>query len=372
MLIVFLALLATLAPNLTLGLPPDTFLIDKSPLAQDPSEQPHWAHRLEQQLRVVDQAHSGELGVYVKDLATGTVVSLRGNESWYLASGIKVPVAIAVLRGVESGEFSLDTEVQLQESDYVDGAGQTNWEEPGCRLTVHHLMEQMLTVSDNTATDMLIRLVGIERVNDLVSELVPEGLGLVTTLADVRRQAYSGFHPDAFKLSGRDFFVLRQQTEERARIQTLARIIGVDVKDFALRSLDSAFAAYYATNLNGGLLSAFGQILQALVQGEVLKPENTDYLLDILLKVKTGNNRIKAGLPPSKAFAHKTGTQHRRACDLGLVIDHGTGRAQAVIAVCSRDFLSVSGAEAAIRAVGEAVHTSGLLDSWDLAYVEQK
>lgn len=372
---IFLLVLASiLIPEMLLARSPDSSPpLAVVPAVENHSVQPSWARRLEQRLQAVDQAHTGDLGVFVKDLATGITVSLRAGESWYLASGIKVPVAMTVLREVESGEFSLDTEVQLKESDYVDGAGQTNWHGPGSRLTVQNLMEQMLTVSDNTATDMLIRLVGLDQVNSLVRELVPQGFGSVTTLADVRRQAYSGFHPDAFNLTGRDFFAIRKQSEERMRIEALASVLNLKVEDFALNDLDSAFAAYYATNLNGAWLSAYGQLLQALVEGRALQPESTRYLLDLLLKVKTGENRIKAGLPSSKAFAHKTGTQHRRACDLGVVMDQGrAGKPQALIAVCSRDFESVYSAEAALREVAEAVSESGLFASMELADAGQK
>lgn len=347
-----------------------------------PEQQPAWVASLHQALKAADEAHSGELGVYVKDLASGISVSLRAEEPWYLASGVKVPVAIAVLREVEKGNYPLKHELMLAESDFVDGAGQINWQRPGSALRVDHLIEQMLTVSDNTASDMLIRFVGIDEVNQLVRELVPEGFGLITTLADVRRHAYSGFHPDAFKLTGRDFFAIREQREERLRIEVLAGILGVEVVDFAMTDLDSAFAAYYATNLNGGQLSAYGDLLEALVNDEALGPVGTDYLLNVLFATKTGAGRIKAQLPTFAAFAHKTGTQHRRACDLGVVMNKSeqaavadakpgpdaqsearSARPGVVIAACSREFATLASAEAQLRDVGEAVTKSGLLEA---------
>lgn len=52
-------------------------------------------------------------------------MSLRASERWYLASTVKVPVAIAVLRGIDAAQFTLDTPVTLRTADYVDGAGGT-------------------------------------------------------------------------------------------------------------------------------------------------------------------------------------------------------------------------------------------------------
>lgn len=341
---------------------------------------PDWA-RLHQRLVAADEAHSGVLGVYVKDLASGVSVSLRADENWYLASGIKVPIAIAVLREIEQGKYTLEDTVTLKESDLVDGAGQTNWKKPGTPLRIDYLIEQMLTVSDNTASDMLIRLVGLDAVNDLVRELVPEGFGLITTLADVRRHAYSGFHPDAFKLVGEQFFAIRNQREERLRIEILAGILGVEVVDFAMTDLDSAFSAYYATNLNGGQLNAYSDMLEALVTYKALGAASTDYLMRVLFATRTGDGRIKAQLPQSVAFAHKTGTQHRRACDFGVIMHQrerdavtkampgprsarkeDQPRAGVLIAACSRDFASLASAEAQFREVGKAVAEAGLLE----------
>ena len=76
---------------------------------------------------------------------------------------------------------------------------------PGKALSVRYLLDQMLIHSDNTASDMLIRLVGIEQVNAVTRELVPEGFGPITTLADVRRLIYGELHPAARTLSGKDF-----------------------------------------------------------------------------------------------------------------------------------------------------------------------
>lgn len=335
-----------------------------APSALEATEEARWDRNLERALERIDEAHGGELGVYVKDLSSGVSVSLRGDESWYLASGIKVPVAIAVMQDIERGKYTLDTEVRLAESDFVDGAGQTNWKSPGSALTVRYLLDQMLIVSDNTASDMLIRLVGLEQVNTLAQGLTEGGMGPVTTLADVRRYAYSQFHADAFKLSGRDFFTIRNQTNEGARIEALANVLDVPAKEFALGDLESAFSAYYATNLNSGRLSAFGNILEALVNGEVLGADASAYLQDVLLKVKTGDRRIKGGLPNSVAFAHKTGTQYRRACDMGVVMGKGespTPTPRVLIAACSRGFHSLADAESAFQAVGEAVSASGVL-----------
>jgi beta-lactamase class A len=319
-----------------------------------------WAANVQHNIQRI--THSGELGVYIKDMRSGAVVSVRGDEPWYLASGVKVPVAVTLLQQVEKGTLSLDSTLRLAETDYVDGAGRTNRYRPGSQLSVRFLLEQMLIYSDNTASDMLIRLVGLDAVNAMLEDQVPQGFGKVTTLADVRRSIYSGFHPQAASLKGRDFLRIRAQPDHR-RIGELAKVIAVPVEQFSLNSIDGAYDAYYATHLNTGSLAAYAAFLEAILRGQFLQPDTNTYLLDLLAHVKTGARRIKAGLPASVTFAHKTGTQHRRICDLGIAsgpASTATENATLLIAACTRDFSSLAEAENALRQVGEILTQSGV------------
>jgi beta-lactamase class A len=302
----------------------------------------------------------GDIGVYVKDLDTGLELSFRADEYWYLASGIKVPVAVEVMRAVERGRLSLDTRVALEPGDYVDGAGPTALQPPGSLFSIRFLLEHMLIYSDNTASDILIRIVGLDRVNRLAQELAPEGFGHITSLADVRRHAYSGFHQAAFKLTGRDFLTLRQQQDERARIDTLARLLDLTPTAFAMSDFDSAFDAYYATSLNAARLTSYGRLLESLAGGRALSAESTTYLMGVLRRTATGDQRIKAGLPPWTKFAHKTGTQRARACDMGIA-SADTDEPRLIIAACTRGNRSVVESEQALRRIGEAINASGLL-----------
>jgi len=359
----------TVTPTLSLGeksiQPALSHLVAARSLSSEPLPDPEpaatWAADLHTLFQSADDRFEGEVGIYVKDLSTGHTLSFRAEEDWYLASGIKVPVAIEVLRQVEQGLFTLDDTVTLKGTDYVDGAGRTNWSPPGTEFTVNHLLKEMLQVSDNTATDLLIRKVGIDRVNQLVRDLVADDIGEITTLADVRRHAYGYILPEAFNLVGHEFIRLRQAQGEQNRLNRLAELTGVSRSDFAPIGLDGAYTAYYASRLNSGSLRAFGDILESLATGQLLTPEHTRYLMEVLRGVRTGDHRIKAGLPEGALFAHKTGTQRGRTCDLG-VAELTEGR-QFIIAACTRGTLSRSAAEQALRSVGEAVTRSGMLDS---------
>jgi beta-lactamase class A len=272
---------------------------------------------------------------------------------------VKVPVALTVMRAIERGEITLDTRVTLRAADYVDGAGTTNSHPPGTALTVRQLLEQMIVNSDNTASDMLIELVGLDAVNALVQTVIPGGMRPITTLADVRREIYGHLAPGASRLAGKDFINIRRQPSDADRVRALHGIVGVPTGDTA--TLDDAYAAYYASRVNAGQLDAYGALLAHLAQGEVLSPASTRYLLQTMRRVATGDRRLKAGFPPGTSFAHKTGTQRARFCDAGIVDLPGAHRhRQAVVVACVAGDASLARAEHALKEVGTIVRQSGL------------
>lgn len=334
------------------------------PLWAQPGHSPvnDWQARLADALERLDPSVTARLGVYVRDLASGDMVSFRADQSWYLASMVKVPVAVAVLRGVERGDFALDTRVTLRASDYVDGAGSTNSHPVGTALPIRDLLEQMIIHSDNTASDMLIGLVGVDAVNAVAQGVAPGRFGPITLLADVRRATYGELVPAAQRLAGRDLLVLRQQRSDDERLRYLARVVQVPVAEFRLPTLAEAFGVYYASGLNAGRLDAQGELLTALAEGRLLGPTGTAHLLALMGRVVTGPQRIKAGLPPGARFLHKTGTQRARFCDGGIVeLSRGLPQRRAVVVACVRDEVSLVRAERLLREVGTALCRSGLL-----------
>lgn len=326
------------------------------------ASEPPWAATLKSELAALDAQHRGRLGVYVRDLDTGATASHRAEQRWYLASMVKVPVAIIVLRDVERGLYSLETTVTLRAADIVDGAGTTVLAPVGTPLTVRSLLEQMVIHSDNTATDMLIGLVGLPAVNALVKSLVPEGLQRITTLGEIRRLIYGQIVPDVERLTGRDLLLLRHARSDAERLQLLNQLTGAPEGRRRPGSLDDAYDAYYASGVNSGRLDAYAELLALLFDGKALSPRTTEHLVGLMQRSVTGTDRLKAGLPSHVRLAHKTGTQRRRVCDAGLLrwLEDGRQR-RALVVACTRDEPSLERAESALMQVGLALCHSGLL-----------
>lgn len=337
-----------------------TALVSGSAFASGP--QAPWIAPLLADLATVDTQGSAKIGVYVRDLDTGSSASYQGSERWYIASMVKVPVAIAVLRGIERGQYTLGTRVSLRAGDYVDGAGPTNSQPLGTALPIRYLLEQMMKYSDNTATDMLIDLVGIAQVNETVAAAVPEGFTRITSLSEIRKLIYGYLVPNAHALTGQDLILLNRQRVDADRLQLLSRMVDTPVERFLLPTLGAAYKNYYDSGLNSARLDAYGDLLAQLADGKLLNPKYTDYLLALMERTATGTHRLKAGLPSDLRFAHKTGTQRGRICDAGLArLSEGAQERRVVVVACTRDELSLAQSEAALMQVGVAICRSGLL-----------
>jgi beta-lactamase class A len=328
-----------------------------------------WQGGLDARMATIEEEFDGQLGVYVQNLASGEAYSWQADEPWYLASLVKVPVAAQILAEHQAGRLSLDERITLARSDYVDGAGPVNWYEPGTPISIRYLLEQMITVSDNTASDMLIDRVGLDAVNARARTMVaasggrPDDLGPISKLIGVRQGVYGQLHPDAQGLGGVDFMALREHDVDQ-RSAALARVLSVRQDAFEQPDYDRAFDAYEATGENVGTLRAFGDVLASLHHGGMtdLNAEQRQTLLAVMGRTSSGEQRLKQGLGSDLHFAHKTGTQHRRSCDAGVVLPSvSTAQVPWVIVACSKGPLPVSAHERALESVGEALRVSGAL-----------
>lgn len=323
-----------------------------------------WQARLEKRLAVIDQRYrdhtdTGEIGVHVRRLDDGERAGWRDAERWYWASLVKVPVAVELLDRISRDGADLDDTMTLRASDYVDGAGATNWAAPGTRISLRTLLERMLIDSDNTATDMLMRRVGLEAVNRRARSLMDDGIGPITTLIDVRRHLYGVFTPRAQSLTGMQLIDLRQANFGEPRLVRLAQLTDSRREQFPPLDLAAAYQRYYATGLNSGRLDRYADMLERINKGEALPAEATATLLSIMQRADTGHRRLTAGFQRQRPFAQKTGTQYARFCDAGI-LDPGAPQAVVVVS-CLRGAPSRREADRIFQAIGRAVESSGVL-----------
>lgn len=124
----------------------------------------------------------------VLDLSSGYVAGYNAGASMPAASTIKVPVMVEVFTQLERGDFSLDRRITLEASDKDDGSGDLCDAPVGSSYSVSDLLARMIDVSDNTAANMLIRLVGRHNINRDMYEL---GLHRTHVYDYIRTQGWS-------------------------------------------------------------------------------------------------------------------------------------------------------------------------------------
>ncbi len=95
-------------------------------------------------------------------LETGRQVSMNGTERFPMASSFKVPIAVQLLTRIDKGEVKLDQMIEIKQSDLHPGSGTLSdlFNKGGLAVSVRNLMELMLLISDNSATDVLLRTAG--------------------------------------------------------------------------------------------------------------------------------------------------------------------------------------------------------------------
>jgi beta-lactamase class A len=125
---------------------------------------------------------SGTLGVWARSLDTGETIEWNAVESYPAASTIKLPILYEVFRQAGEGRFLLGDARVLGAADVVPGSGILKDLTPGLALTVRDLATLMIVISDNTATNMLIDLVGLEAVNASAAGLGLQGTRLAFKL----------------------------------------------------------------------------------------------------------------------------------------------------------------------------------------------
>jgi beta-lactamase class A len=104
--------------------------------------------------------------VFIVDLDTGTYIDINSRSPLPAASTIKLPILVALFKDVDEGKIRLDESLTLQSEMIATGSGNLQYQKPGAKFTVLELATKMITISDNTATNILIaRLGGTEALN---------------------------------------------------------------------------------------------------------------------------------------------------------------------------------------------------------------
>ncbi len=205
-------------------------------------------------LAELEKRAGGRLGICAIDTQFGGVIGHRMDERFAMCSTFKLSLAAAMLERADKGKIPLDTPVTYTKADIVPNSPVTTENLSRGSMTVRELAEATQKTSDNTAANLLLKLIG-----------GPEGL--------------SRFY--------------RSQGDNITRLDRFEPAMN-EFKAGDQRDTTSPYA--YAT------------LVEKLLTGPVLSPASRALLIQWMIDTKTGLKRIRAGVPEGWRVGDKTGT----------------------------------------------------------------
>src|SRR4051812_47070494 len=112
----------------------------------------------------------GRAGVAAVNLATGEEAAINDRERFPTASSVKILVLYQLFREVERGNAQLFERVTYRAADRTLGSGLLSDLDPGLNPTLRDLAVLMMTISDNTATNVLIDRLGVYAINQALRD----------------------------------------------------------------------------------------------------------------------------------------------------------------------------------------------------------
>jgi beta-lactamase class A len=248
-------------------------------------------------------ASSGTVGVWARKLGSPSVISYNADERFPSASVIKVVILVSLFQYAEMNPGVFDQQLTLKLSDFVGGSEILDSYNPGDRISIGKLARAMIEQSDNTASNVLISFLGMDRIAGTIHHA-----GLTKT------QLHRHFM---------DVNAIVHHSENL----TTARDMG----------------------------SLLYQIERGAHEGvrTVASSASCRHMIDILLR-QEDRDKIARGLPAGTPLANKTGEIDGVRNDIGIIDPYG--EAPYILAVLTKDLNDFSLGNIAIRRIAAAVN----------------
>jgi beta-lactamase class A len=126
----------------------------------DAQQQPTPLQRVKASIERTTRSVNAAWGIYVKSLETSEEIAIDADRQMETMSTIKIPLMVEVLEQIKAGKFALADKYTFVQADSQPGTGTIQRLDPGAVMTIKDLITMMIIVSDNTATEVLYRMVG--------------------------------------------------------------------------------------------------------------------------------------------------------------------------------------------------------------------
>ena len=259
--------------------------------------------KLEKELARLAKVSGGTMGVAAIHIESGRSAFLNADEIFPMASTYKIAIAAQLLHRVDRGERRLSKMIDFEPGNLSPGSGTISrlFDDPGLSVSLHNLLELMLLISDNSATDACLREAGGgASVTQRMKEIGVEGLRVDrSTLHLISDWIGVEEVPSRAELSPEKYAERANAVSEAAR--------------------DSARERFDDDPRDTATPRAMAALLEKIWNGDILSEKSTALLLDIMERCQTGEARLKGLLPAGTRVAHKTGTIGGTTNDVGII-----------------------------------------------------
>lgn len=285
---------------------------------------------LKEKIIEATQGLKGTIGIAVKHLQTGEEALVEGDTLFPTASVFKLPLLVELYRQVEDGRINPDQKLVMEEKAKVPGSGIIRELSSGLEMKVGDYVTLMMVLSDNTATDILLDLVGIENVDRNLRRLGFEKTRVVASCADM---LYDLAGLGDLKPEERNLKVYM----ERRKSNPDSKALGTEDNDLTTPR-------------------EMTRLLEGIFRGIVLSRSSCDMILGTMKKCQTGENRIPKYLPREKVeMARKTGSLSGIVNDVGIIYLRDKGE-QYILCALTKGLAKSSEGEEAIAKVSKIAY----------------
>lgn len=273
---------------------------------QNQAKGPLQLEKLRARLQEMVDLFPGTMGVAVRDIKTGEELSINGDRLFPMASVFKIPILVEVFRQAEAGKFSLDERLEVTENDRTLGSGVLPLLSSGLKPTIRDLALLMIILSDNEATDILLKKVGAENVTATMRSFGLGNIRVDRTTFELIRDFIALSDERVKGKSAKEIMLLPQSGTNQPSPEKVAAA----EKEFAAILKDVASPRDMA------------KLIEKIVRGEVAGKDSCNQMMTILRRQQF-NQRLPRYLPESAGMAHKTGTIGSVTNDAGVIFVQG-------------------------------------------------
>ncbi|MDZ4794713.1 MAG: serine hydrolase [Bacteroidota bacterium] len=207
--------------------------------------------KLEEKLKEAISGYNGDIGIYVKNLRTGKIVSINADTIFPTASIVKVPILIGIMDKIQRGELTYDEEIIYKDSLLYEGEDILGSFKSNEKIALKKVMLLMLTTSDNTASLWLQGLAGKgTRINQIL-----DSLGLKSTRVNSRtpgredyRTQYGWGQTTPAEMAKLFEMIYRNQVISPSASERMQRVLGRNFWDAEALSQIPPYIEVYSKN----------------------------------------------------------------------------------------------------------------------------